>query len=96
MIEQLTLLESHSCDVEWNESSHTKIQLAAVQSDKAFGLLGGDLLRKQSVHNITTKSLPAVKGNKAHVKLIPGLQPMFCKARKMLLALQVMTTEKLD
>ena len=53
-----------------------------MQSDKEFGLLGRDLLPKHGVVNITAKHLPAVKGYKAHMKLIPATQPMFCKARK--------------
>ena len=31
---------------------------------------------------LTTEHLHAVKCFKAHVKMIPGSQPMFCKARK--------------
>ena len=47
------------------------------------------------MNNITAKHLPAVKGYKAHVKLIPGTQPVFCKARKIPLPLQDKVTEKL-
>ena len=79
---QLTLLGSLTCYVEWNRSRLTQKQLAVVQSDKEFGLLGRDLLPKHGVNNITAEHLPAVKGYKAHVKLIPGTQPMFCKATK--------------
>ena len=64
-------------------------------SDKEFGLLGRDLLAKHGVNNITAEHLPAVKGYNAHVKLIPGTQPMFCKARKIPLLLQDKVTEKL-
>ena len=67
-----------------------------MQSDKEFGLLGRDLLPKHGVNNITTEHLPAVKGYKAHVKLIPGRQPMFCKTRKIPLSLQDKVTEKLE
>ena len=72
-----------------------KKQLALVQSDKEFGLLSTDLLPKHGVNNITAKHLPVVKGYKAHVKLIPGTQPMFYKARKKPLPLQDKVTEKL-
>ena len=41
------------------------------------------------------EKLPAVKGYKAHVKLIPGSQPMFCKAKKIPLHLQDRVKEKL-
>ena len=75
----------------------TQKQLEVVQSDKEFGLLGRDLLPKHGVNNITAEHLPAVKGYKAHVKLlIPGTQPMFCKAKKTPLPLQDKVTEKLE
>ena len=59
---QLTLLGSLTCDVEWNGSRITQKQLAVVQSDKEFGLLGRDLLPKHDVINFTIEHLPAVKG----------------------------------
>ena len=67
-----------------------------MQSDKEFGLLGRDLLPMHGVNNITAKHLPSVKGYKAHVKLIPGKQPMFCKSRKISLPFQDKVTEKLE
>ena len=94
---QLTLLGSLTCDVECNGSGLTeKKQLAVVQSDKEFRLLGRVLLPKHGVKNITAEHLPAEKGYKAHVKRIPGAQPMFCKARKIALPLQDKVTEKLE
>ena len=83
-------------DVEWNGSRLIKKQLAVVQSDKEFGLRGRDLLFKHGEKNITTKHLPAVKGYKAHMKLIPGSKPMFCKAKKIPQPLQDKVTEKLE
>ena len=94
--QQLTLQGSLTCEVEWNGSRLTQKQLAVVQSDNEIGLLGRDLLHKHGVNNITTEHLPAVKGYKAHVKLIPGSQPMFCEARKIPLPLQDKVTEKLE
>ena len=67
-----------------------------MQSEKELGLLGGDLLPNHGVTNITTEHQPAVRVYKAHVKLIPGLQTMFCKARKLPLSLQDNVTEKLE
>ena len=67
-----------------------------MQYGKEFGLLGRDLLPKHGVNTITTEHLPAVRGYKAHVKLIPGSQPMFCKARKIPLSLQNKVTDKLE
>ena len=93
---QLTLLGSLTCDVKWNGSRLTQKQLAVVQSDKEFELLGIDLLPKHGVNNITAEHLPAVRSYKAHVKLIPGTRPMFCKARILPLPLQDKVTEKLE
>ena len=62
---QLTLLGSLTCDDEWNGSKLTQTQLAVVQPDKEFGLLGRDLLPKHGVNNITAEHLPAVKSYKA-------------------------------
>ena len=76
---QLTLLGSRTSKVEWNGSRRIQTQ---PQSDKKFGLLGGDFLHKHDVNKITTEHLPALKDYEAHVKLIPRLQPIFCKARK--------------
>ena len=94
---QLTLLGPLTCDVEWNGSRLTQKQLAFVLSDKEFGPFGRDLLSKHNgVKNITAEHLPAVKVYKAHVKLIPGTQPMFSKARKIPLGHQDNVTEKLE
>ena len=59
-----------------------------------FGLLCRDLLPKHGVNNNTTEHLPAVKGYKVHVNLIPETQPMLCKARKKPQPLQDKVTEK--
>ena len=93
---QLTLLGSLTCDVEWNGTKYRQQQLAVVQSDKKFGLLGRDILPQKGIKAVSDERLPAVKGNKAHVKLIPGSQPMFCKARKIALPLLDRVKEKLQ
>ena len=67
-----------------------------MHSDKEFGLLGRDLLSKHGEKNITNKLLPAAKVYKAHVRLIPGSQSMFCKARIIPPPLQDNVTEKLE
>ena len=90
------LVGSLTCDVEWNGNRFTQKQLAVVQFTKEFGLLGRDFLPKHGVNNITTEHLPAVKGYNVQLKLIPGSQPMFCKARKLLLTLQDKVIEKLE
>ena len=90
---QLTLLGSRTSKVEWNGSRHTQTQ---PQSDEKFGLLGRDFLHKRGVNKITIEHLPALKDYKANVKLIPRLQPNFCKDRKKLLPLHDKVTEKLE
>ena len=69
---QRTLLGSLTCDVEWNGSKYRQQQLAVVQSDKKFGLLGRDILPQEGINAVSYERLPAVKGYKAHVKLMPG------------------------
>ena len=93
---QLTLLGSITCDVEWNGSKYRQQQLAVVQCDKKFGLLGRDILPQEGIDAVSDERLPAVKGYKAHVKLIPGSQPMLCKVRKIPLPLQDRVKEKLE
>ena len=93
---QLALHGSLTCDLEWNGSRLKQKQLAVVQSDKEFELLGRDFLPKHGVNNIKTERLSAVKDYKAHVKLILGSKPMFCKVRKIPLPLQDKVTEKLE
>ena len=91
---QLTLLASLTCDVEWNGSKYRQQQLAIVQCDKKIGLLGRDILPQEGIKAVSDERLPAVKGYKAHVKLIPESQPMFCKAKKIPLSLQDRVKEK--
>ena len=93
---QLTLLGSQTCDVEWNGSKYRQQQPAVVQSDKKIGLLGRDILPQEGINAVSDERLPAVKGYKAHVKLIPGSQPIICKARKIPLPLQDRVKEKLE
>ena len=93
---QLTLLGSLTCDVEWKGSKYRQQQLAVVQSEKKFRLIGRDILPQEGINAVSDERLPAAKGYKAHVKLIPGSQPMFCKARKIPLPLQDRVNEKLE
>ena len=55
---QLTLLGSLICDVEWHRSRLTQKQLAVVQCDKKFGTLVREILHKHGAYNITTEHLP--------------------------------------
>ena len=52
---QLTLLESLTCDVEWNGSRITQ-RLAVVQSDKEFGLLGRYFLPKHVLSTLQPRT----------------------------------------
>ena len=79
-----------------NGRQYRQQQLAVVQPDKKFGLLGRDILPQEGINAVSDERLPAVKGYKAHVKLIPGSQPMFCKSRKVPLPLQDRVKEKLE
>ena len=79
----LTLLGSLTCDVEWTGSRFTQKQLAVVQSEKKFGVLDRDLLPKHGVNNVITEHLPAVKGYKAKLNLIPGSQQVTEKLEQM-------------
>ena len=93
---KLTLLGSLTCDINWNGSKYRQQQLAVVQSDKKFGLLGRDILPQEGIKAVSDERLPAIKGYKAHVKLIPGSQPMFCRARKIPLPLRDRVKEKIE
>ena len=93
---QLTLLGSPTCDVEWNGSKYRQQQLAVVQSDKKFGLLGRDILPQEGTNAVSDERLPAVQGYQANVQFKPGSQPMFCKVRKIPLPLQDRVKEKLE
>ena len=84
---QLTLLGSLTCDTEWNGSNYRQQQLAVVESDKKFGLLGRDIPPQKGINAVSDERLPAVKRYKAHVKHIPRSQPMFCQAREIPLLL---------
>ena len=93
---QLTLLGLLTCDVEWNGSKYRQQQLAVEQSNKKFGLHGRDILPQEGINAVSDERLPAVKGYRARVKLIPGSQPMFCKARKIPPPLQDRVKVKLE
>ena len=71
-------------------------QIAVVQYDKKFGLHGRDILAKEGINTACDDKLLAIKGYKAQVKLIPGSQLMFCKARKIALPLQDSVKEILE
>ena len=67
-----------------------------MQFEKKFGLLGGDIFPQESINTLEDEKLPAVKSYSAHVKLTPGSQPTFCKARKIPLLLPGRVKEKFE
>ena len=64
---QLTFLGSLTCDVEWNGSKYRQEQLAVVQSDKKFGLLGRDILPQEGINAVSDERLLAVKRIKSGI-----------------------------
>ena len=56
---QLTLLGSLTCDGEWNGSKYRQQQLAVVQSDKKFRLLGRDILPQGGINAVSDERLRA-------------------------------------
>ena len=87
---------SLACDVEWNGSKYGQQKLAVVQSEKKFGLLGRDILPQEGFNAVSDERLPAVKRYKAHVKLIPGSEPLLCKASEIPQPPQDRVKEKLE
>ncbi|XP_075264848.1 uncharacterized protein LOC142357013, partial [Convolutriloba macropyga] len=59
------------------ERKYMQQQVVVVQSDKKFGLLGRKILTQKGINTACDAKLTAVKGYKAHAKLIPRSQPMF-------------------
>ena len=51
---QLTPLESLTCDVDWHKSKHTQKRTAVVNSDKDFGLLGRSSIQARCEHGHRT------------------------------------------
>ena len=92
----LTLLGSLTCDVEWNGSRQIQKQLAVVQSDKEFGLLGRDLLSKHGVNNITTEPYPLWRATKLMWSCYQNHNQCSAKPEKKPLPLQDKVTEELE
>ena len=75
-------------------NQQVNVNIAVVDLDKNFGLLGRDILNKgkQSIEQCfkaeVSEKLPTVKSVKAHIQLKPDAKPMFCAARKVPLPLE--------
>ena len=67
------------------------IDVAVIESEKEFGLIGRDVTRVDHIHNASLSDvivLPAIKGVKATIKLKPDAKRVFCRARKVPLAME--------
>ena len=72
------------CEIPWEKKIHS-VDVAVIESEKEFGLIGRDVTRVDHIHNASlsdVKVLPAIKGVKATTKLKPDAKPVFCRARK--------------
>ena len=78
------------------------VNIAVVDADKNFGLLGRDILNncKESIDRCfkaeASEKLPTVKGAKASIKLKPDAKSMFCAARKVSLPLERKVNKTID
>ena len=78
------------CEIPWEKKIHT-VDVAVIESEKDFRLIGRDVTRADHIHNASlsdVKILPALKGVKAIIKLKPDAKPVSCRARKLLLAME--------
>ena len=67
-----------------------------MHSVKKIGLLGRDIPAQEGITKECDEKLHAVKRYKAHVKPVPGSQPIFCKARKIPLPLRDIIKERVE
>ena len=78
------------CEIPWEKKIHS-VDVAVIESEKDFGLIGRDVTRVDHIHNASlsdVKVLPAISGNKATIKLKPDTKPDFLRARKVPLAME--------
>ena len=79
-----------NCEIPWEKKIHS-VDVAVNEPEKEFGLIGRDVTSVDHIHNVSlfdVKVLLAVKGVKAIIKLKPDAKPVFCRARKVLLAME--------
>ena len=82
-------LGHRQCEIPWEKKIHS-VDVAVIESEKEFGLIGRNVTRVDHVHNASLsdeKVLPVIKGVKATIKRKPGAKPVFCRARKVPLAM---------
>lgn len=79
------------------------VELMVVSSSKSFGLLGRDLLDSDAIFHGSTASappkvepLPTIKGVKAHMEMLEGARPQFCRARPVPLAMEEQINAELE
>ena len=76
-------------EVPWEKNIHS-VDVAVIESEKEFGLIGRNMTRVDHIHNAflsDVKIMPAIKRVKATIKLKPDAKPVFCRARKVPLAM---------
>ena len=78
------------CEIPWKKKIHS-VDVAVIESEKEFGLIGRNVTRVDHIHNASlsdVKVLPAIEGVKATIKLKPDAKPVFSRARKVPLAME--------
>ena len=61
------------CEIPWKKNIHA-VDVAVIESEKDFGLIGRDVTRVDHIHSASLSDvevLPAIKGVKATIKLKP-------------------------
>ena len=83
-------------------NKQVNVNIAVVDADRNFGLLGRDILNNCKESNErcfkaeVSETLPTVKGAKASIKLKPDAKPMFCAGRKVPLPLERKVSKTID
>ena len=78
------------CEIPW-EKKILSFDVEVIESEKEFGLIGRDVTRVDHIHNASlsdVKVLLALKGVKATISLKADAKPVFCRARKVPLAMK--------
>ena len=85
-----------------NNNKQVNVNIAVVDAERNFGLLGRDILNKckESIDRCfkaeAPEKLPTVKSGKASIKLNLDAKPMFCAAGKVLLPLERNVNKTID
>ena len=83
-------LRHRECEIPWEKKTQSNY-VADIESEKEFGLIDRDVTRVDHIHNASlsdVKVLPVIKGVEATIKLKPDAKPVFCRGRKVRLAME--------